>query len=196
MYSESRPLASKLFKRMFDHHSPPSQNTTRYCEPVSLPYVAKPNQVSLPSWPHSRDTLTVWKRHSFCAIQYGDDSDEDGSGDDHEAAPQREGDIEGHEYNGTSSSPDGRHGVFASANTSKRGAAGRADEASEGGGEDGSDDRDDDEAESHLSGSDDTGSVEGLPVGMPDVDMYAFVPADEQMPYEQAAPCVRFLLDE
>lgn len=33
----------------------------------------------LPRWPHSRDTLTVWKRHAFAAIYY-DDSDSEASG--------------------------------------------------------------------------------------------------------------------
>lgn len=138
--------------------------------------------------------MTVWKRHSFCAIQYGDDSDEDdsSSGDDaHVASPQRTAAVEGDECKDTSSSPNG-----VSARNSKGGAAGSVGGSSKGGGEGGADDvDDDDEAESHLSGSDSSGSMEGLPIGMPDVDMYAFVPTDERMPYEQAAPCVRFLLD-
>lgn len=140
--------------------------------------------MSLPSWPHSRDTLTVWKRHSFCAIQYGDDSDEDSSCADHVAAPQRNGGVDCDECNDTCSDS-------VAAKKSKRGEAGRVGKASEEDGADGAEE----EAESHLSGSEDYGSVEGLPVGMPDVDMYAFVPGEEQMLYEQAAPCVRFLLD-
>lgn len=131
--------------------------------------------------------MTVWKRHSFCAIHYGDDSDEGDSGDADVATPQRKGAVKGDECNDPSSSINNNSG-----------ATRRVGGASEGGREGDADDDvgHDDEAESHLSGSDSSGLMEGLPVGMPDVDMYAFVPADERMPYEQAAPCVRFLLDE
>lgn len=152
------------------------------------------NQVPLPSWPHARDTLTVWKRHSFCAIHY-DDSDEEESGgedqDQQEGATRENGGVEGDEDDVTSSSPDDDAGVFASAKSSGKAAAGRADGAVDGSGEDSSADD-----EGPLAfGSDDDGSMEGLPIEVPDVDMYAFVPEAEQMPSANAAPCVRFLLD-
>ena len=120
----------------------------------------------LPSWPHARDTLTVWKRNSFCAIYYDDDSEEDRSGHGQEEGAKRKGDTKGSEDDGTN-------------------------EASEKGGEGCSDSKEG----SHTSGSDDTGSVERLTTGMPDVDMYAFVPAKERLPCGTAAACVYFLLD-
>lgn len=149
--------------------------------PLSLPHACNLDQVPLPSWPHARDTLTVWKRHSFCAIQYDDDSEEeDGNGDDQGEVAERRGhgDIEGKK---DGCAPGGGHGEESAPASAIRSKGGDSD-SNEG---------------SHLSGSDsdDVGSVEGLPIGMPDVDMYAFVPADEQLPCTQAAPCVSFLLD-
>lgn len=154
---------------------------------------AKLDQVPLPSWPHARDTLTVWKRHSFCAIQYDDSEEEESGGEDEEEVATRKNGIDGDEDNGAGSSPDGDHGAFASAKSSGGAVAGRAGGGVEGGGEDGSADCDGDG--SLAFGSDDDGSMEGLPIGVPDVDMYAFVPEPEQMPSAMAAPCVRFLLD-
>lgn len=157
-----------------------------------LRLAAKLKQVPLPSWPHARDTLTVWKRHSFCAIHYDDSEEEESGGEDQEeGATRKDGGVEGDEGDGAGPSPDGDHGVFASAESAGTAAAGRAGGAAEGGGEDSSGD---DEG-SLVFGSDDDGSMEGLPIGMPDVDMYAFVPEAEQMPSATAAPCMRFLLD-
>lgn len=157
---------------------------------------AKCNQVPLPSWPHSRDTLTVWKRHTFCAIHY-DDSEEEESGEDQKEVTARRKVPEGDEDEGTGSSRDDDYGVFALAKSNGRAAAGRAVGEIEGGGEDKPADSDEDDGVegSLVFGSDDDGSMEGLPIGMPDVDMYAFVPEPEQMPSVKAAPCLSFLLD-
>lgn len=157
-----------------------------------------PNQVPLPSWPHARDTLSVWKRHSFCAIHYDDSEEEvEESGSEGEGQKQgatsKSGGVEGDEQDGTGSSPDGDHGVFAPAKSGGKAAAERAGGDVEGGGDGKS--ADDDDEGSFEFGSDDEGSIEGLPIGLPDVDMYAFVSEAEQMPSAQAAPCVRFLLD-
>lgn len=154
------------------------------------------HQVPLPSWPHSRDTLTVWKRHSFCSIQYDDDDDDDS--DDNEADEKgNEGDkdakAQGKEpgEKGKKTSPKGGSGDGHGAEGTGR----KGGEKGEGSGKEGSDgDYDSDESRS-SSGPDDFGSIEGLPIGMLDVDMYAFVPEDERMPCAQAAPCARFLLD-
>lgn len=144
----------------------------------------------LPSWPHARDTLSVWKRHSFCAIHYdGSEGDESGSEDKEEDGTRKTG-VEG-DNNGAGSSPAGDRGVFAPANSSGK-AEGRAGGGCEGGR--GVDNSADDEG-SLVFGSDDDGSMEGLPTGVPDVDMYAFVPEAEQMPSAEAAPCIRFLLN-
>lgn len=167
------------------------------CLSVSLsPRVSSPNhQVPLPSWPHSRDTLTVWKRHSFCSIQYDDDDDD--SDDDEADQKNSEGDedpkAQGKEQGAKGKkkpSPKGGSGddQGPEGGGRKEGSSGGAGE-----GKDGSDG--DDSDESHSSGSDDVGSIEGLPIGLLDVDMYAFVPEDEKMPCAQAAPCARFLLD-
>lgn len=158
----------------------------------SLPLAAKLNQVPLPSWPHARDTLTIWKRHSFCAIHYDDSEEEESEGEEQEeGVTKKDGGVEGDEDDGTGSSLGSDHGVFASAKSVGKAPAGPADGAAEGGGEDSSGD---DEG-SLVFGSDDDGSMEGLPIGLPDVDMYAFVPEAEQMPSARAAPCLRFLLD-
>ncbi|CAB1104065.1 unnamed protein product [Ectocarpus sp. CCAP 1310/34] len=152
-------------------------------------------KVPLPSWPHSRDTLTVWKRHSFCSIQYDDDDDDDS--DDNEADEKSNGGDDGSKAQGKEqggkgkkSSPNGGGGDDREANGKGR----KGGKKAEGSGKDGSDGDDSDDSHS-SSGSDDFGSIEGLPIGMLDVDMYAFVPEDETMPCAQAAPCARFLLD-
>ncbi|CAM9921164.1 unnamed protein product [Ectocarpus sp. 4 AP-2014] len=153
-------------------------------------------KVPLPSWPHSRDTLTVWKRHSFCSIQYDDDDDDDDSDDNEVDEKGNGGDkdakAQGKEpgEKGEKSSPKGGSGNGDGAEGTGR----KGGKKAEGSGKDGSDGDDSDEARS-SSGSDDFGSIEGLPIGMLDVDMYAFVPEDERMPCAQAAPCARFLLD-
>ncbi|CAM9595189.1 unnamed protein product [Ectocarpus sp. 13 AM-2016] len=154
-------------------------------------------KVPLPSWPHSRDTLTVWKRHSFCSIQYDDDDDDDDR-DDNEADEKgneggKDAKAQGKEpgEKGKKSPPKGGSG-------DKHGAEGtgrKGGEKGEGSGEGDSDGDDDGDESRSSSGSDDFGSIEGLPIGMLDVDMYAFVPEDERMPCAQAAPCARFLLD-
>ncbi|CAN0133571.1 unnamed protein product [Scytosiphon promiscuus] len=164
-------------------------------------------KVPLPRWPHSRDTLSVWKRHSFCAIQYGDDSDvddsdvsdrSDGDAGEQKSDSESEGQSDVKARKGSRSTAlDSASGVFASA----RGSSSTAEEACAGesrelpAGDVPDDGEDDDSEGSALSDSDDMGSMEGLPIGVPDVDVYAFIPDDEQMVSPQAAPCLRFLID-
>lgn len=155
--------------------------------------------MALPSWPHSRDTLTVWKRHTFCAIHYGDDSEDDGS-DSSDGEPEIPNDD--NDTVGDGESPKGRSaalgsatGVFASASGSSSLVDERAGEPRQARDGHVSDDEEDNSDGSPLFDSDDMGSVEGLPIGVPDVDMYAFIPEDEQMSCARAAPFVRFLLD-
>ncbi|CAM9433845.1 unnamed protein product [Hapterophycus canaliculatus] len=160
-------------------------------------------KVPLPSWPHSRDTLTVWKRHSFCAIHYGDDSEDDsGDGSEGESeTPNGENGIEGGGIDkdarkGSRAALGNASGAFAPADGSSSSAEELAREAREArSGDVPDDDEDDDSDGSPVSDSDDIGSMEGLPIGVPDVDMYAFIPGDERISCAQAAPCVRFLLD-
>eukprot|EP00752_Nemacystus_decipiens_P004170 g3813.t1 len=145
-------------------------------------------KVPLPSWPHARDTLTIWKRHSLCVIHYDDSSEEEkceGESDQEGRATRKSDGVDGDKDDGTSSSPDDDREVFASAKSGGRAANGRAGGAVEG---DGQDSSADDEGSLEF-GSDDDGSMELLPIGVPDVDMYAFVPEAEQMPSATAAPC-------
>ena len=125
-------------------------------------WLAFSEQVSLPSWPHSRDSLTVWKRHTFCTIQYGEDDE----GDDQEGQERQEG-------------PDSQGNRTGEPNAST--ASEMSSETGEGLRVEGGD-----------ASEEDSGSSAG---GFADLDMYAFVPADEQISSAQAAPCVRFLLE-
>lgn len=131
--------------------------------------------------------MTVWKRHSFCAIQYDESEEEESDDEDEQEVATRKNGADSDEDAGASSSPDDGHGVFASAKSSGRSVA---ECAGKGNASAGCDDE-----RSLVFGSDDDGLMEGLPIGMPDVDMYAFVPEAEQILSAKAAPCVRFLLD-
>lgn len=176
------------------------------------------NQVPLPHWPHSRDTLTVWKRHTFCTIQYGDSDDEEDGKEGKEHNDNDEGRVQGeqHEKEYSDSMPSASGSPSTAENSSnggvvlrrprERGVAGKKKEGGH---------RDDGGSGDSGSDFDSEGSVEGLPMGLPgkpgdslsdsddegfltgmtDLDMFASVPADEEMPCVQAAPCVRFLLD-
>lgn len=154
----------------------------------------KRGQVPLPSWPHSRDTLTVWKRHTFSTIHYEESEagDEEGDGDragsSGEAQPQKRDREQKHASGASSTSKIS--GVTAD--------PGGREEGSSRGKKRGDDDDDDDEdgaSDDGGSSFDEDGSLEGLPIGIPDVDMYAFVPEDERISVAQAAPNVSFLLD-
>lgn len=161
-------------------------------------------QVPLPRWPHSRDTLTVWKRHAFCAIHYDDDSEEE---DDGESQDGEDEEGKGDEKKGASGKGQAREteqedsdsvsSAGSSASAAAKGAktAGRKDaKGSRSGGQGGADGSESNGEASDGEASDDFGSEEGFPIGMPDLDMYAFLPTDEQMSCAQAAPCVQFLL--
>ncbi|CAM9757297.1 unnamed protein product [Laminaria digitata] len=166
-------------------------------------------KVPLPRWPHSRDTLTVWKRHAFCAIHYDDDDseEEEEEGDDEsqdEEAGEGKGDAKkrarGKGQAREADQEDSDESV-SSAGSGEPAAAHGAEIAglkdvkcSRGGGQGGGGGSGSDGGASDDGASDDFGSEEGFPIGMPDLDMYAFLPADEQMSCAQAAPCVRFLL--
>lgn len=194
-------------------------------------------QVSLPSWPHSRDTLTVWKRHKFSAIRYGS-SDSDSEDDEHDeldelddssSEDEEESDVEeatdgrgrgnkkrarvsrsNEEGNGSngkgrtkshgskseSSSADAVHRAQKKGKGRREGnqPVERKDSVAE-----------DDEDHSSMEDSDsDAPSIDGTGImhafadsemaPAADTDLYAFVPAEDQMALERAAPCIRFLL--
>lgn len=167
-----------------------------------------PDQVPLPSWPHSRDTLTVWKRHSFCAIQYDDeeeeeeeeekDEEEDAKSNNDENKKSRPHQDEEQRDTDSSSAdndvPTAENHAGALRRAGETGArVGARGEVRQGDGRRNVGDETEDNSSS--SGSDYGGSsVEGLPIGFPNLDMYAFVPECERMPCAQAAPCVYLLL--
>lgn len=126
-------------------------------------------QVPLPRWPHARDTLTVWKRHTVATFHYGDsdeDEDEDEDGDDEE-------------------------GETAAAEKAKKGGGGK-EASAKGGNKKDKACRARCDAEGDESGDDE---MRDALIAMSDIDVFAHIPADEEMPCAQAAPCVQFLLD-
>lgn len=174
--------------------------------PLSLLCVFSPGrQVPLPRWPHSQDTLTVWKRHAFCVIQYNDDSEEaDEEGENGESQAEEgkggtekgargKGQARGVEQEDNESVSSADSGASAAANGAKI-AGCRDAKRSRGGGQAGADGSGSGGEASDDDASDDCGSEEGFPIGVFDLEMYAFLPTDEQMSSAQAAPCVRFLL--
>lgn len=240
----------------------PRRILTLLC-PMCSPKLWAVCQVPLPRWPHSRDTLSVWKRNEHAVVYYGssDEDDEDDDEDEDEGDEDEEEEGETKDKSGTSKvSKKDRKGAASEeappAKKSKGGEDGdgvtkvgskaktkskhksedmdmdtekdkdkdkddaksslKGNGALEGkgrkkkplpGAKDGDgDDEDEEDGDAMedgeaLNASDvDSEMLESLMAGagaaVPDCDMYAFIPADEQLRCEQAAPCMQFLLEE
>ncbi|CAM9877770.1 unnamed protein product [Discosporangium mesarthrocarpum] len=160
-------------------------------------------KVALPSWPHARDSLTVWKRHGFSSICYGEGSGtEVGRGFKEASGSESEEDVElgvagkGNRNRKGVGKRAGRQPGEEEDGDSERDEPGDEDKAVDGIGS-GVQDGDEEGAESDEGDVDsilDSENEERASAGF-DSDMYAYVPDEERLPMDWAAECVRFLIE-